>query len=168
MEWPAVLGIYGAIAATLTAGWNIYSGFRDRGRLRLELLLKRFAQNSIGEEIEKPVDRLEGIQLHLGVVNTGRRPITVTAWRGVSRCLRANSVVTPFREVTCRKLLNETEQFSMVSRDFVEAFTTGLRRLYVVDSSGRRWYIPRRQLRVVRKEIEVLRSSADRLEEATP
>jgi len=159
MEWPAVLGIYGAIAATLTAGWNIHSGFRDRGRLKLELRVKRFERNSIGEEIEKPVDCLEGTQLHLGVVNTGRRPITVTAWRGVPRRPRSNDADIRFHEVMCRKLLNETEQCSLVSRDLVEAFTAGLRRMYVIDSSGRRWYVPRKHLRAIAEEIELLRSA---------
>ena len=124
--------------------------------------------NSYGEEIEKPVDRLEGIQLHLGVVNTGRRPITVTAWRGVSRCLCSNGVITPFREVTCRRLLNETEPFSIVSRDFVEAFTTGLRRLYVIDSSGRRWYVLRKHLRAIAKRIKALHSVDSRDEGIGP
>ena len=168
MEWPAALGIYGAIVATLTAVWGIWSGFRDRGQLRLELQMKRFDENSYGEEIEKPVDRLEGTQLHLRVVNTGRRPIMVTAWRGVSCCLYSNGVIMPFREVTCRKLLNETEQFSIVSRDFVEAFATDLRRLYVIDSSGRRWYVLRKHLRAIRKKIEVLCSADGEVEEAKP
>jgi hypothetical protein len=37
MEWPAILGVYGAIVASMTAAWNIWSGLRDRGRLKLEL-----------------------------------------------------------------------------------------------------------------------------------
>ena len=167
MEWPAVLGICGVVAA-LAAGWSIWIGFRDRSHLRVDLWMKRFAENSSGEEIEKPVDRLEGIQLHLGVVNTGRRPISITAWRGVSRCLYSNSVIIPFREVTCRKLLNETEQFSIVSRDFVEAFTTGLRRLYVIDSSGRRWYVPRKRLRAISKRIKTLQSATGRVAGSAP
>ena len=168
MEWPAALGIYGAIAATLTAGWNIYSGVRDRGRLELQMRMRRFVQNEYGEEIEEPVDQLKGTQLHLARVNTGRRRITVTAWRGIPSHSGANDDVTPLHEVTCLKLLNETDQEFMVSRDFLGAFATDLRRLYVTDSSGRHWYIPQRQLRAVRRQIETLRSSAGSTGEATP
>jgi len=172
MEWPGALTLYGACVGTLAAlaaGWSIWAIVRDRGYLKLELWLKRVAVNSHGEEIEKPVDRLEGIQLHLRVLNTGRRPITVTAWRGVSRYARASDVVIPFHEVMCRKLLNETEQFSVGSRDFVEAITSGLRRMYVIDSSGRRWKVPRKRLRAIEKRIKALHSADGEVdEEAKP
>jgi len=154
MEWPAVLGIYGAIVATLTAVWSISSVYRDRGCLKLELRLKRFAQDASGALIEMPVDSLEGCELHLPVVNVGRRPIAVIAWYGVPRSRSIGNIL--LRKVIRPQSLNETEQFSMVSRDFVEAFAAGLRRMYVVDSSGRRWYVPRNRLRAIAKSIKTL------------
>jgi len=154
MEWPAIVGIYGAIAATLTAAWSIWSGLRDRGRLKLHLHLRRFVQNAGGGQIEKPVDRLEGIEVHLGVVNTGRRPITAVAWYGVSRSRSIGNILV--RKVIRPQPLNETERLPMASRDFVEAFAAGLRRMYVVDSSGRRWYVPRNRLRAIAKSIKTL------------
>jgi len=156
MEWPAIVGIYGAIAATLTAGWSIWNGLRDRGRLKLHLHLRRFVQNAGGGQIEKPVDRLEGIELHLGVVNTGRRPITAVAWYAVSRSHSIGNILV--REIIRPQPLNETEQFSMASRDFVGAFATGLRRMYVVDSSARRWYVPRNRLRAIGRQIKAVQS----------
>ena len=169
MEWPAVLAIYGAIAATLAAGWNIYSGFRDRGRLKLELHLERYVLDTpYGDRVQMPVDSLEGCELHLSVVNVGRRPITPNAWRGVPRRRPRGAVGITLGEAMRQRPLNETEQCSDVSRDFVEAFVVGIRRMYVVDSSGRRWYVPRRHLRTITKEIEVLRSADGSLEGSTP
>jgi hypothetical protein len=151
MEWPAVLGIYGAIAATLTAGWNIYSGFRDRGRLKLGLQLRRYVQNAGGGQIEKLVDRLEGIELHLSAVNTGRRPLTVVGWYGVPLARKAShSLLSQFPR---QQIINETEQTSFVCRD-VEALATGFRRMYVADSSGRRWYVHHRDLHSIAKQIK--------------
>jgi len=167
MEWPAVLGVYGAIVATLTAGWSIWSVYRDRGRLKLDLFLKRFAENSYGEDIERPVDSLEGCELHLTVVNVGRRPIRPATGHGTPRRRLRGAADITFSEAICRKPLNETEHCSVVYRDFVVAFTSGLRRMYVIDSSGRRWYVPRRQLRAITKEIEVLRSTDVSLERST-
>jgi len=158
MEWPAVLGIYGAIAATLTAGWNIYSGFRDRGRLRLELRLKRFVQDAHGALIEMPVDSLKGSELHLTVVNVGRRPITLDAWRGIPCGRPRGTVDITLGEAIRQKPLNETEQCSAVCRNFVGAFTFGLRRMYVTDSSGRCWSVPRNRLRAIAKQIKSLQS----------
>jgi len=168
MEWPAVLGIYGAIAATLTAAWNIWSGFRDRGRLKLELRLKRFVRNTIGEPIEMPVDSLKGSELHLTVVNVGRRPIRPDTWHGIPRQRPRGAVDITFGEAMCRRPLNETEQCSVVCRNFVGAFTSGLRRMYVTDSSGRRWSVPRNRLRAIAKRIKALHSVDSKVEGAKP
>jgi len=168
MEWPAVLGIYGAIAATLTAAWNIWSGLRDRGRLKLELQLRRFERNEIGEPIEKLVDSLKGGELHLTVVNVGRRPIRPDAWRGIPRRRLRGAADIIFSEAICRKPVNEAEHCSYVCRDFVGAFTSDLRRVYVTDSSGRRWNVPRKNLRAIEKRIKALHSADGELEEAKP
>jgi len=168
MEWPAVLGIYGAIVATLTAGWSIWSVYRDRGCLKLELRLKRFELNELGEHIEKPVDSLKGCELHLGVVNVGRRPIKPDSWHGISRQRTHGAVDITFGREMCRRPLAETEQCAQVSRDFVEAFVSGLRRMYVVDSAGRQWYIPRNQVRATAKRIEVLHSADGEVKQGRP
>jgi hypothetical protein len=156
MEWPAVLGIYGAIVATLTAGWNIWIGFQDRGHLKLGLQLRRYVQNAGGGQIEKPVDQLEGIELHLSVVNTGRRPITVIGWYGVPRSRSIGDIL--LRKVIRPQSLDETEQMSMVCRD-VKALVTGFRRMYIVDSSGQRWHVRRRHLHPIVKQIKTLRTA---------
>jgi len=158
MEWPAVLGIYGAIVATLTAGWSIWSVYRDRGCLKLELELRRFVQNGGGGQIEKPVDQLEGIELRLRVANIGRRPLMVVSWYGVPHARSAKHIL--LSQFPRHAIINETEQASFACRD-VEALTSGLRRMYVADSSGRRWDVRRRHLRPITKKIEALRVAAD-------
>lgn len=168
MEWPAVLGIYGAIAATLTAAWSIWSGLRDRGRLKLELRLKRFTDNEHGELIEMPADSLEGGELHLTVVNVGRRPIRPDAWRGIPRRRLRGAADIIFGEAICRRPLNETEHCSVGCKDFVGAFTSGLRRMYLTDSSGRRWNVPRKNLRAIAKQIAALHSADGEAEGARP
>lgn len=168
MEWPAILGIYGAIAATLTAGWNIWSGLRDRGHLKLELQLRRFELNEIREPIEKPVDSLKGGELHLTAVNVGRRPIRPDAWRGIPRRRLRGAADIISGEAMCRRPLNETEHCSVRCKDFVGAFTSGLRRMYVTDSSGRRWNVPRKNLRAIAKRIKALHSVDSKVEGAKP
>jgi len=159
MEWPAILGVYGAIVASMTAAWNIRSGLRDRGRLKLELELRRFVQDpTSGECIETPMDSLEGGVLYLTAVNVGRRPITVDAWHGIPRWRSRGVGVIRFGKAMPRRPLNETEQCSIVSREFVEAFSVGLCRMYVTDSSGRHWNVPRNCLRATAKHIEALHS----------
>jgi|AntAceMinimDraft_16_1070373.scaffolds.fasta_scaffold100896_2 hypothetical protein len=167
MEWPAVLGIYAAIVATLTAGWSIWSVYRDRGRLKLELRLKRFVPDrSYGDPIEKPVDSLEGCELHLTVVNVGRRPIRPDAWRGIPRRRLRGAVDITFTQGIRQRPLNETEHCTDVCRDFVGAFTSGLSRMYVTDSSGRRWNVPRNRLRAIARRIKALHSVDSRAEGA--
>jgi hypothetical protein len=68
MDWPAVLGIYGAIVATVVAGWTIRTGLRDRGHLQLRIGLKRYDQDrSTGEVVEMALDSAAGLRLHLSV-----------------------------------------------------------------------------------------------------
>lgn len=168
MEWPAVLGIYGAIVATLTAVWSIWSVYRDRGYLKLKLQLRRFELNEVREFIEKPLDSLKGIELHLTMVNDGRRPIRPDSWHGIPQQQTHGAADITFSEAVCRKPLNETDCCSEVSRDFVGAFMSGLRRMYVTDSSGRHWKVPRRRLRTISKRIKALYSADGEVEEAKP
>jgi hypothetical protein len=154
------VSVYGAIATTVTAVWNIcWNGLRDRGRLRLELRLLRSVQDEATYEwIERPMSSLEGAELHLTAVNVGRRPIAVDAWCGVLRRRAGAAGIIRFGEATPRKRLDETEECVIVSRDFIGAFTSGLRRMYVTDSSGRRWSVPRKCLRATARHIAALRS----------
>jgi hypothetical protein len=165
MEWPAILGIYGAVVATVTAGWSIWSGSRDRGHLKLKLHMERYVQNTLsGELIQVTVDSLEGSELHLTAVNVGRRLVAIAAWRGVAR---GTGDIT-FGEQRSPKPLDETGQCSLVSREFAGAFRSGLRRMYVTDTSGRRWYVPRDYLRAIATQIEALRTVDGRVEGRKP
>jgi len=157
MEWPAALGIYGAIVATLTALWSFWIGVRDRGHLKLKLELKRYEQTSTGR-VGRPVDQLEGIELHLAVVNRGRRPVMVVGWYGVLRGRRAEH--TLLSQYPRQELLHETDPAFFVCRD-VEVLGSGFHRMCVEDSSGRRWYVPRKDLRSIVKQIRALRKVED-------
>ena len=165
MEWPAALGVYGAIVATLTAGWTIWVGLQDRGCLKLALQLRRYESNAIGERIEKPPDRLDGIELHISVVNTGRRSLTVVSWYCIPHSRSAEHIL--LSQYPRQVLLSETEQASLVCRD-VAALAGGFRRMYVVDSSNRRWYVRRRHLRTITKDIKALRSADSRPQQTAP
>src|SRR5712691_12427181 len=65
-EAAPVVAIYGAVVATLVAGWTIYRGITDRGALRVQVVNMDMVQG--GVTIAK--DRL-----WVKVTNVGRQPI---------------------------------------------------------------------------------------------
>ncbi len=73
IDWKLVVAAYGAIVATLVAIWQVYVGFRDRGRLKVSALYGR----------THPVDVASGAQAEefivISVVNHGRRPMTLVS-----------------------------------------------------------------------------------------
>jgi hypothetical protein len=149
MDWP---GVYGAILSTLVLAWTIRTGLRDRGHLRLDIRLRRYEQDkATGEMVEMPLESPDGLELHLTMTNVGRRPVVVDAWR------TRNGVT--LAQPTRREPLGEAERCSTVVRNVVDRFATGLPRMYVTDSAGRRWYVPRRQLRSTAKQIRLLRTA---------
>jgi hypothetical protein len=147
--------------ATLVAACSIWTGWRDRGQLTLRLHMQRFTQDPVtGELIEAALDSLEGCELRLTVVNRGRRAITPVTWYGVPHSWSTAHVL--LHEFIRPQPISETQPTCMVYRD-VQALVAGFRRMYVLDSCGRRWYVRRKHLRSITKQVEALRMADARL-----
>ncbi len=68
MNFADKLAVYAAVVSTLSVGWNIYNGWRDRYRLRAT----SYYRNEVADDEEGYAGTI-----YYHVVNHGRRPITI-------------------------------------------------------------------------------------------
>jgi hypothetical protein len=152
MAWDmgAVAGVAGLVIALGNTAWTIRRDVRDRGRLRVEL------------DIAYP--RAPGIITHTNPMTT-RDHCLVTITNVGGRALRPAKIIG-----TSRSSDGGTYTWYIVPRSFPcdlapngQAFewindtalpaVAALERLDVIDTTDRRWSVPRRQLRVVRRRV---------------
>jgi hypothetical protein len=156
-EWFAVaIGAVGAIVG-LPRAWTSFSSWRaDRPRLKFELALKRFTPDESGQPIERSIDSLDGLELHLVVTSLGRRPLVLDTWCG--RAQWATSHVTLDDTVNRGKALTELEsRCRLVTWDFLGLFGAAPPCLWITSSSGRIWDVPPAQVEEVARMISRLR-----------
>jgi hypothetical protein len=159
VEWPTGVAIYGAVVSTLTAIWNIRSGVRDRGHLKVDLRFRHIVQDTTGQPYAVDATGLNGAQLVLTVTNTGRRPITVVSWKGeYKRELPGGKY---FVVITSHmpKELRETEQLVEATGNFAGALEAGVKTVFVMDSADRQWAVPRRTLKAIEAEFARLKAA---------
>ena len=149
MEWPSVVAIYAAAVSSLTAAWNIRTGLRDRGRLKLELRLRKLVRGTDGIPYVVDVSDLDRTQLALTATNVGRRPLTLTGWTGQYCRPQAGNAYFLVVTRTMPKELGEGQQCVEFCETFAAAFEAGVRRMFVTDSTGRQWPVSRRMLKAV-------------------
>jgi len=162
-----MISAYAAVVATGAAAWNIYVARRDRSHLSLDLRFRRYVQDSrSGEQIEIAAGSERGfLRLELTVSNTGRRPITVCSWEARSRRGAHRDLVID----TDKHLVPESDRYSTFAsgelidlldkphaqmsnvRDGLEA---GFSAMWVTDSAGRKWKVPRKTLRRIEHEYK--------------
>jgi hypothetical protein len=155
-----VLAIWGAVLSTITVVWNVLRDRRDRPKLKLTPLLELMAQDSYGHL--HPLKDLTGEEhdkaqcvLGLTVTNVGRRPILVTGWGTTAA---NNSVPTFFPAFRRSEPLGEGE-FQRLA--VTSALKDSVRTIFVRDSTGKDWKLPRKQFELLFKEAKRMMGSPD-------
>jgi hypothetical protein len=73
IDWKLVVAAYAAVVSTLIAFWQVYLGFRDRSRLKVSAHYGKSHPADVG--LNSPEEEF----VVIGVVNDGRRPVTVVS-----------------------------------------------------------------------------------------
>jgi len=140
------IAIYGAVIATLSLGWQVFRELRDTGRLGVTLMVGRMFPDGPDE------DELFGF-----ITNLGRRPTMVSqmaGWQGA--WLWRRQWFTVYATELPRMLQpDERMQVWLKELDLAQ-----VRRLYVLDTRGRRWPVTRRDLRRARARLRKGTSTA--------
>ena len=161
MDWPTTtwIALYAAVVSTVTAAWNIRNGIRDRARLVFDLRFRKVVQGNYLIDAED----LDGAVLVLTITNAGRRPVTINTWGGEYRRTSGDQkpffIVVPYQ---LPKKLDESQQVDEFARDFALTFSRGARQMFVTDSSGRRWPIPKSLVKRAARDFEQLGGKVDR------
>jgi hypothetical protein len=137
--WARGVAVYGAVVATAGAIIQIIQHRRDRGKLKVWAM---FALNHNDYLLPAP----EG--LLVTATNVGRQ--TITANGIASREGRNNFYWGGARNLP--KRLEPTEQIGEWTENlaFITQRTTAL---YVFDTSGKNWYLPKQRLRELKQSV---------------
>lgn len=126
------LAWWGAILASIALIWNYMRGRRDKGIVRI---LAR---------IGILIDYGPAKALIVTVANTGRRPITLTHWRGLLKKGNPREFTSSLWEAPGK--LEESQEHTDYTHD-LSVLTDNLAALYVFDTTGKKWKVKKKILR---------------------
>jgi hypothetical protein len=159
-----VLAVYGALLSSITFGWNLLRDLSDRGKLKLELSIRKMTAPTGGRIYAtlpsmtlEPVT--EQLYLVLSVVNVGRRPMLWEGWGG--KYFESVNGDTGFTIIgpNLPKMLNERESHREFT-ELVPGLMPNLKRLFIWDTSGKKWDVSYWQLWRLRREAKSLLAGA--------
>jgi hypothetical protein len=171
LDMTALLAVYGAVVSSFVAGWNVFRDLRDRPSVKVRAKIGYIMTNSDGRQLFVAYTWalrrgiVPGTQplLKLTFTNSGRRVITLSMWGAV---LKAGSA-TPL--LFCPPL---SLPKSLTEGESVDEFTTDLsvlddktKRIWVQDSTERSWYLPRHNLKSIRKDRTLLAGQQSSVED---
>lgn len=136
------LAIWGAVVSTIAIIWNIRRDLADRGKLHVVC----YRGHTVGDSTAGDAK----LRLVYNVTNTGRRPILVTHIGGAFT--KESHFIVPTRGQMPR-MLQPTEYLLEYSED-LSVLERKPQALWAIDSTGKHWKIPRRQLRQLIRESQ--------------
>jgi hypothetical protein len=134
MDITGLLAFYGTIVSTAALVWNIIRDSRDRSRVKLEAMIGKLYP-----------DHTDRDYLVLTMTNVGRRPVQIKGWYGLRK--RRSDDERGLIVVTqgLPRILNEAESHHEFCIDLT-LLNKDLQKLYVSDSAGREWKLPRKRM----------------------
>ena len=159
-----VIAVYGALLSSITFGWNLLRDLGDRGKLKLELSIRK-ATAPTGGRIYATLPSMalksvtEQLYLVLSVVNVGRRPMSWEGWGGTYFEPVNGDTGFTILGPNLPKMLNERESHSEFT-ELAPDLMPNLKRLFMWDASGKKWRVGYWQLRRLRREAKALSEGA--------
>jgi hypothetical protein len=138
----ALVAMYGAVVATLGAGWSIYRDIKVRSR---RLRVSAFLGQRLGGV---PMEHLVVKVTNVGAVPVVPAAIVITNGRGEKKKLYWLVADPPFS-----RLLQPGEDSGQVSNDLSKLVDPDLR-IYVEDSFGKRWHLKRDEARELSESVQ--------------
>jgi hypothetical protein len=159
-----LLAFYGAILSSIGLGWNLYRDMRDRARVRVRMHIRRLVRGPDGKVYQvTPNMPIEGATAQLflvaDVTNIGRRPVKWMGWGGKWRTPRNGRDTFLILPTNLPIMLAEGDSCSELTDELDGAACADVKRLFVYDSTGKNWYLSRRDLKQLREESKNFQSS---------
>jgi hypothetical protein len=165
MDATKLVALYGAVVSSFTVGWNVYRDIHDRPRLKLSTMLGHQFENrgqiniiSHAFAIDEWPDKFKNKppSLFLTITNIRRRPVIVENWtiRTDRRKTGKDHFIYPL--TTLPKALKEGE-YVVEHTDDLSLLVEGAKKIYAWDTTGKKWSLPRRDLRKLQKEVRSIK-----------
>jgi len=142
MDPVSFLAVWGAIVATAAMAWNISRDLGDKGKLKLEAMIGRMYP-----------DHTDRDYLVINITNVGKRPVLV---KGLA-AMKGKKCEGPRGLWLCPRglpaMLKEGEFHIEYSHDF-GFLDKDVEKIYVWDSTGREWKLPKKILKRLRNEAK--------------
>jgi hypothetical protein len=122
---------WGAIAGTIALGWNILRATRSKGRLKVEAIYK-------GDRTKPLLSPVFAVR----VTDVASKPILVL---GIAIQMKKGSVPGHHFFPCESAMMLARDMFFLQVIDRTGWLPTGVERLYTWDSSGRHWYMSRKE-----------------------
>lgn len=136
MDSTLLIALYGAIVSTFALGWSVYRDSKNRGNLRLRCYIAEVCFSKSLNQRSAPVLAFE-------VVNVGVKPVQLVQ---IGLSLRNGRQCIVGTKVTLPKSMAPQERLIEYAVD-IEILDENLKSLWVKDSVGRNYTLPRRDLR---------------------
>jgi hypothetical protein len=128
-----IVAWWGAIAGTVALGWNVLRHTRSKGRMKLEGIYEMNSANALLPP---------GFAVR--VTNVGRKPVLV---QGLAIERKKGSTPSHYFFPCQNPTMLARAKFFVQVIDRTGWLPTDAKRLYAWDSSGKRWYLGRKQFR---------------------
>jgi hypothetical protein len=159
-EWlTPLLAIWGAFLSSVALGWNLYRDLRDRSKLQISVRVRRIVQSTDGKwyavNHDLPVaDASEQLFVIMSAVNTGRRPVVWEGWGGNYHNPVNGKTAFAIIPQNLPRRLEEGETHSELTKleDDLRPAAKNVKRLFLWDTTGKRWKLSWWKLRALRKE----------------
>lgn len=141
-----IIAIWGAVLSTIAIIWSVYRDLTDKGRLRVSCY--------VGSLVTPGVRIKKGNCLIWNVVNVGRQPVLLTNIGGM---FENNTGFIVQTTTPLPKMLSPGEYVLDHMVDFMSLDGKNLKALVAMDSFGRVFKAPRKQLKELQKRMDVER-----------
>ena len=154
------LALWGAILSSIGLGWNLYRDLHDRAKLKVSAGIKRFVTGADGRAFaiahNLPVEGVSNqAYVVISMTNVGRRPAMVKGWGGRYRNPVNGKRAFTIIGIDLPKMLKEGEYHFEYTDNF-NAVGENVKSLYVWDSSGKEWRLPKRELENLKQEVRTI------------
>jgi len=153
------LAAYGAILSSIGLGWTLYRDLRDRAQLQIDVRVRRIVQSEDGKWYAvnhdlNVADASQQLFVIMSAVNVGRRPVVWEGWGGNYKEPfkgKSNFAIIP-RNLP--RMLHEGETHSELTmlEDDLRPAADNVKRLFLWDTTGKKWKLSWRKMRALRKE----------------
>lgn len=163
MDVTTELAIYGALVSTFALGWNTYRDLRDRAKLKVSARISRLTVDGQGRWLAiTSAAHAQALPQHyivMTVANVGRRPVVWQGWGGRYHGWKNKQFFIADQNLPnyLPKRLEEGDSHTACTE--LTNFEN-VRKFFMWDASGKKWKVPRRELKKLKKEAEQIIKTA--------